>query len=218
MIDAAERQLQRGRRMTRHLLDVTDFTRRGPADPRSGRAPIESLGRPLDGHGASLIFEKPSNRTRHSMEMAVCSSADTRCTPGAKRSASTPESRSRTWRGSWPATTRSSRPGCSTTPRLHEQRRRSTPTGPVPVVNMLSDRSHPLQAFADALTMRQRLGELTGQTVAYVGDYDNVARSLAEISLLLGMHVRLALPARLRRRRRASSNACRRSAPEPSSR
>ena len=64
----------------------------------------------------------------------------------------------------------------------------------VPVVNMLSDRSHPLQAFADALTMRQRLGVLTGQTVAYVGDYANVARSLAEISLLLGMHVRLGCP------------------------
>ncbi len=64
----------------------------------------------------------------------------------------------------------------------------------VPIVNMLSDLSHPLQAFADALTMRQRLGVLTGLTVAYVGDYANVARSLAEISLLLGMHVRLGCP------------------------
>ena len=42
--------------------------------------------------------------------------------------------------------------------------------------------------------MRQRLGVLTGLTVAYVGDYANVARSLAEISLLLGMHVRLGCP------------------------
>jgi len=65
----------------------------------------------------------------------------------------------------------------------------------VPVVNMLSDRSHPLQAVADALTMQQRLGDLTGQTVAYVGDYNNVARSLGEISALLGMHVRLGCPA-----------------------
>jgi ornithine carbamoyltransferase len=64
----------------------------------------------------------------------------------------------------------------------------------VPVVNMLSDHSHPLQAFADALTMRQHIGDLAGKTVAYVGDYNNVARSLAEISARLGMHIRLACP------------------------
>jgi ornithine carbamoyltransferase len=64
----------------------------------------------------------------------------------------------------------------------------------VPVVNMLSDHSHPLQAFADALTMQQCLGDLAGKTVAYVGDYNNVARSLAEISAMLGMHIRLACP------------------------
>jgi ornithine carbamoyltransferase len=64
----------------------------------------------------------------------------------------------------------------------------------VPVVNMLSDHSHPLQAFADALTMQQCLGDLAGKTVAYVGDYNNVARSLAEVSAMLGMHIRFACP------------------------
>jgi ornithine carbamoyltransferase len=64
---------------------------------------------------------------------------------------------------------------------------------------MLSDHSHPLQAFADALTMRQRLGsgddrDLSGKVVAYVGDYNNVARSLAEVSARLAMHIRLACP------------------------
>jgi ornithine carbamoyltransferase len=48
----------------------------------------------------------------------------------------------------------------------------------VPVVNMLSDRSHPLQGLADVLTMRQASASSTGRTVAYVGDYNNVARSL----------------------------------------
>ena len=58
--------------MTRHLLDVTDFTvTEIDAILDMAEAPIESLDRPLDGKGASLIFEKPSNRTRHSMEMAV---------------------------------------------------------------------------------------------------------------------------------------------------
>ena len=64
----------------------------------------------------------------------------------------------------------------------------------VPIVNMLSDHSHPLQAFADALTMEQVLGSLAGKTVAWVGDYNNVARSLGEISALLGAHLRFACP------------------------
>jgi ornithine carbamoyltransferase len=64
----------------------------------------------------------------------------------------------------------------------------------IPVVNMLSDRSHPLQAFADALTMQQCFGGLDGKIVAYIGDYNNVSRSLAEISAMLGMHVRFACP------------------------
>jgi ornithine carbamoyltransferase len=64
----------------------------------------------------------------------------------------------------------------------------------LPVVNMLSDHAHPLQALADALTMQHSLGLLAGRTVAYVGDYNNVARSLSEISAMLGMHVRLGCP------------------------
>ena len=59
---------------------------------------------------------------------------------------------------------------------------------------MLSDWSHPLQAVADALTMQQHLGDLADKTVAYVGDYNNVSRSLGEISAMLGMHVRFACP------------------------
>ncbi len=64
----------------------------------------------------------------------------------------------------------------------------------VPIVNMLSDHSHPLQAFADALTMEQAFGPLTGRKVAWVGDYNNVARSLGEVSALLGAHLAFACP------------------------
>ena len=64
----------------------------------------------------------------------------------------------------------------------------------MPVVNLLSDRAHPLQAIADVLAMEEVFGSLADRTVAWVGDYNNVARSLAEISLLLGMNVRLACP------------------------
>lgn len=64
----------------------------------------------------------------------------------------------------------------------------------VPVVNMLSDRSHPLQALADVITMLDKCGSLTGTTVAWVGDYNNVARSLAEAVCLLGGRMSLGCP------------------------
>lgn len=181
---------------TRHLLDVTDFTVDEITEILDmAEVSIESLGRPLAGQGASLIFEKPSNRTRHSMEMAVVQL------------------------GGHPIYTRGEEVGFDTREPVEDVARimagyhaviaarvfehttveraaaaMDADGTSVPIVNMLSERSHPLQAFADALTMRQRLGSLAGRTVAYIGDYANVARSLAEISLLLGMKVRLACP------------------------
>lgn len=177
--------------MTRSLLDITDFT---PDEVVTildlAERPIESLGRPLAGRGVALIFEKPSNRTRHSMEMAVVHL------------------------GGHPVYTRGEEVGMDTREPVEDVARimegyhaliaarvfdhriveRLAAAASVPVVNMLSDHSHPLQGFADALTMRQCLGDLSGKTVAYVGDYNNVARSLAEISAMLGMHIRLGCP------------------------
>jgi ornithine carbamoyltransferase len=177
--------------MTRHLLDITDLT---PDEVGAilvlAERPIESLGRPLAGAGAALIFEKPSNRTRHSMEMAVVQL------------------------GGHPVYTRGEEVGFDTREPVEDIARimegyhaliaarvfdhltvtRMAAVVDVPVVNMLSDHSHPLQALADVLTMQQHLGELAGKTVAYVGDYNNVARSLAETSAMLGMHVRFACP------------------------
>jgi ornithine carbamoyltransferase len=64
----------------------------------------------------------------------------------------------------------------------------------VPVVNALTDGHHPCQALADVLTLRERFGDLDGLRVAYVGDGNNVARSLIEAAALTGMDVRLACP------------------------
>lgn len=178
--------------MTRSLLDVTDWD----ADELRlvldiAERPVAELGRPFDGQGVALIFEKPSNRTRQSMEIAVVQL------------------------GGHPVYTRGEEVGFDERESVediarimegyhgliaarvfeHDVVARLAAAASIPIVNMLSDRSHPLQALADALTMRQRLGALAGRTVAYVGDYNNVARSLAEISAMLGMHVRLSGPA-----------------------
>ena len=174
--------------MTRHLIDVVDFN---AAEINTMDLPVTlDQHQPLAGKGAALIFEKPSARTRHSMEMAVVQL------------------------GGHPVFTRGEEVGFDTRESVEDVARimegfhsviaarvfshstvtRLAAVSSVPVVNMLSDHSHPLQAFADALTMRQNLGDLAGQTVAFVGDYNNVARSLAEISALLQMHVRLASP------------------------
>jgi ornithine carbamoyltransferase len=65
----------------------------------------------------------------------------------------------------------------------------------VPVVNLLSDAAHPCQAVADVLTLREAVGTLRGRILAYVGDSNNMARSLAKAALLEGMEVRIASPA-----------------------
>ncbi len=184
----------------RHLIDIVDFSAN---DVRQilelSEVPPADLGAPLAGAGAALVFEKPSNRTRQSMEMAVVQL------------------------GGHPVYTRGEEVGFDTrepvedighimagyhdviaarvfahdtVTRLADSVDAAAAAGQPTaiVVNMLSDASHPLQGFADALTMHQRLGTLEGATVAYVGDWNNVARSLSEISLLLGASVRLACP------------------------
>ena len=64
----------------------------------------------------------------------------------------------------------------------------------VPVINMLTAEHHPCQALADLMTLREALGSLEGATVAYVGDGNNVARSLAVLGAIAGVRVRIAAP------------------------
>ncbi len=64
----------------------------------------------------------------------------------------------------------------------------------VPVVNMLSPLHHPCQALADLLTLREAFGSLEGRVLAYVGDGNNVARSLAVAGAQAGVEVRVAAP------------------------
>ena len=64
----------------------------------------------------------------------------------------------------------------------------------IPVINALTDLEHPCQILADLLTMQESFGSLTGKTLTYVGDGNNVAHSLLLGAALMGMNVRIATP------------------------
>jgi ornithine carbamoyltransferase len=64
----------------------------------------------------------------------------------------------------------------------------------IPVVNMLTANHHPCQALADLMTLQETFGHLDGLTLAYIGDGNNVARSLAILGELAGVEVRVASP------------------------
>ena len=64
----------------------------------------------------------------------------------------------------------------------------------VPVINLLSDRSHPCQAVADLLTLREHFGELDGRRIAFIGDGNNVVASLAYAAALSGLEIVVSSP------------------------
>lgn len=154
------------------------------------RRPVADLGRPLDGLGAALIFEKPSNRTRQSMEMAVVQlGGHPVYTRGEEIQFDVRESVEDV------ALTMSGYHGVLAARVFrHAVVERLAAAASVPVVNMLSDVAHPMQALADVLTMIENLGSLEGRTVAWVGDYNNVARSLGEACVMLGAQIRFSGP------------------------
>jgi ornithine carbamoyltransferase len=173
------------------LLVVTDLDRSDvEAVLELAQRPVASLGRPLAGGGVALIFEKPSNRTRQSMEIAsVQLGGHPVYTRGEEVQFDVRESVEDVG-----ATMAGYHSVICARVFKHPVVERLAAAADVPVVNMLSDRSHPLQALADVLTMQQAGGPLAGRSIAWVGDYNNVARSLGEISVMLGAHVRYACP------------------------
>lgn len=77
---------------------------------------------------------------------------------------------------------------------LHENVRGLAKWSSVPVINGLTDFSHPCQAMTDLMTLREHFGDLKGRTVAFIGDGNNVARSLADACGKFGMKFVLASP------------------------
>jgi ornithine carbamoyltransferase len=173
----------------RHLLEIDDLTRDElfevialALDPN----PPQVLSR----KGMALVFEKPSARTRNSMEMAV---KDLGGHPVAIRG----EEVSIDQRESAEDVARTL--ACyhaAIGARVfdHSVLERMAKVSWVPIINLLSDDAHPLQAVADLLTMADEFGDLNGRTLAYVGDGNNMCRSLALAATLAGMQVRVASP------------------------
>ena len=174
--------------MPRHLLEIDDLNSTELDKVLSlSTQRSEEL---LLGKGAALLFEKPSNRTRNSMEMAIVQL------------------------GGHPVTIRPDEVGIGKRESTgdvaktlscyhaligarvfeHETVSELSAYSSVPVINMLSDESHPLQALADLLTIKQEFGQLKGLKIAYIGDSNNVAQSLAIGSLMAGVEFRVASP------------------------
>ena len=175
----------------RHLLEVTDLT---PVELTGvldlAERPLDLVPRVLDGKGVALLFEKPSARTRHSSEVAVVQL------------------------GGHPVTTRADEVGlderestedvtrtlqcyhAAICARVFDHRKleRMAAVARVPVVNLLSDVGHPLQAVADLLTLRQSFGRLRGLRIAWIGDFSNVARSLALGATMVGATMSVSTP------------------------
>jgi len=158
-------------------------------------AATERLGPVLAGQGVALLFEKPSARTRNSSEMAVIGL------------------------GGHPVYIQGSEVGLNVRESAEDVARTlgcyhrilcarvfdhadlvrmafalESSGFDVPLVNLLSDQAHPCQAVADVLTLRERLGTLRGRSLAYIGDGNNMCRSLAKAALLEGMDFRVASP------------------------
>jgi ornithine carbamoyltransferase len=144
----------------------------------------------LAGRAVALVFERPSTRTRVSFEVGV---AELGGTPvvlhGDELQLARGESIGDTARvlsGYLHAI--AIRSGS------HESVVAFAESARVPVINMLTPRHHPCQPLADLMTLRERFGELRGLRVAYVGDGNNVARSLAILGRTAGVEVVIASP------------------------
>ena len=153
------------------------------ADPHASRA--------LAGRSVALIFEHPSTRTRVSFEVGVTELGGH---PLILRPDEMQISRGESVRD---VATVLSRHVAAIGLRTgsEESLRELADHAGVPVFNMLSPLHHPCQALADLLTMREALGDdLSGRSLAYVGDGNNVARSLALVGTRAGVEVRVASP------------------------
>ena len=144
----------------------------------------------LKRRSVALIFQKPSTRTRVSFEAGI---AELGGHPMVLRTDDLQLTRGESVRDTAYVLSRHvAAIGIRTGP--DELVKELAEYATVPVINMLTAGHHPCQALTDLMTLREAFGELEGLTVAYVGDGNNVARSLAVLGALAGVTVRIAAP------------------------
>jgi ornithine carbamoyltransferase len=150
--------------------------------------------RALDRRTVALVFEKPSTRTRVSMEVAV---AQLGGTPLVLREGETQISRGESLQDFALVLSRYvDAIAVRTAP--HATLETLAEHASVPVINLLTAKYHPCQVLADLLTLRERFGTLEGLKLAYVGDGNNMANSLMLLGALAGLQVAVATPDELK--------------------
>lgn len=180
----------------RHFLEIMDFDaaalrRMLDLGARAKRGEITN--RPLAGKTVALIFEKPSTRTRVSFEVGirqlggdvvVLSSKDMQLGRG-----ETPKDTARVL----------SRYVDAVMMRTDDVRkiRELAEYATIPVINGLTDVSHPCQIMADVMTFEEHRGPIAGQVVAWTGDGNNVAQSFIQAAARFGFVLRIATPPEL---------------------
>jgi ornithine carbamoyltransferase len=172
----------------RHLLSIRDLSAdqiRNILDFSKRPAP-----RALEGKGVALYFQKPSARTRNSMEMATVQLGGhpvyirkEEIDPGVRESTEDVAHTLACYHAIIAARVFD-----------HSLLEQMAAVNAAPVLNMLSATDHPLQALADLLTVEQVAGKIAGAKIAFVGEANNVSRSLAEGCAALGAEFTIASP------------------------
>jgi len=183
--------------MARHFLTGQELSRQElealldrAVELKAGRS--EGEGRDsLAGRSIALVFERPSTRTRISFEVGV---AELGGTPLVLRGDELQLSRGESMGDTGRVLSRYVH-GIVVRAGSDEVVEGLAASAAVPVINGLTPGHHPCQVLADLMTLRERFGDLDGLKLAYVGDGNNVARSLALIGRIAGMEVHVASPA-----------------------
>jgi ornithine carbamoyltransferase len=193
-VPAEDRDYDAG--VTRHFLTGNELTagELGSLLDRAEELKADRSGaQTLEDRSVALLFERPSTRTRVSFEVGV---AELGGHPVVLSERELQLSRGESVRDTALVLSRYVQAiGVRTGP--HEVVEELAEHASVPVVNMLTRDHHPCQALADLMTLRERFGELEGLKLAYVGDGNNVARSLLVLGGIAGVEVVLATPPEL---------------------
>jgi ornithine carbamoyltransferase len=182
--------------MVRHFLSGEELSRDElnalldrAAELKAGRS--AGVGREaLAGRSIALVFERPSTRTRVSFEVGV---AELGGTPIVLRGDELQLTRGESMGDTGRILSRYVH-GIVIRWGSHEIVEGLAAGASVPVINGLTPDHHPCQVLADLLTLRERFGDLDGLKLAYVGDGNNMARSLALMGRIAGVEVRVASP------------------------